>query len=136
MIDNPFQLINDLLFFKKESALNEDDLQCFVPFMVNRYASMYSHDMCEYINAVLNNKTLIGNFTPMELYNIYYNIIPKVKYKKIQYIKKAKKEKSLTLKEEELQNKLKSIAKNMDLSFNEVKILYNRALEFYDTRAK
>ena len=76
-MDNPFQLINDLLFYKKEQNVNEDDLQFFVPFMVNRYASMYSYEMCEYINAVLNNKYIAINLEPMELYKLYQNYLLK-----------------------------------------------------------
>ena len=129
-MDNVFQVINEILFFKKEQTINEDDLQFFVPFMVNRYASMYSYEMCEYINAILNNKCIAINLEPMELYNMYHIIIPKVRYKKIDYIKKAKKDKPLTKKEEELQEKLKMIAKNMDLSFKEVQNLYNLVEEF------
>lgn len=129
-MDNVFQVINEILFFKKEQTINEDDLQFFVPFMVNRYASMYSHEMCEYINAILNNKYIAINLEPMELYKMYHIIIPKAKYKKIDYIKKAKKDKPLTKKEEELQEKLKMIAKNMDLSFKEVQNLYNLVEEF------
>lgn len=132
-MDNVFQAINEILFFKKEQNINEDDLQFFVPFMVNRYASMYSHDMCEYINTVLNNKNLALNLEPMELYKMYHIMIPKARYKKINYIKKAKKDKPLTKKEEELHEKLKMIAKNMDLSFKEVQNLYNLVEKFNES---
>ena len=131
-MDNPFQLINDLLFYKKEQNVNEDDLQFFVPFMVNRYASMYSYEMCEYINAILNNKYIAINLEQMELYNMYHIIIPKVRYKKINYIKKAKKDKPLTKKDEELQSKLKMIAKNRDLSFKEIQQIYNLAEKLHE----
>ena len=52
-MDNLFQMINELLFYKKEAIINEDDLKLFAPFLVNRYASMYSPQRCEYINFIL-----------------------------------------------------------------------------------
>ena len=45
-MDNTFQMINEVLFYKKERIPNEDDLKLFTPFLINRYASMYSPEMC------------------------------------------------------------------------------------------
>lgn len=124
-MDGFFQVINDILFFKKEQNITEDELQFFVPSIINRYASMYSPEMCEYIEATTNNKNILTGLEPMELHDLYYAIIPKLRYKKIKYIKKIKKEQISKEKNDELQLKLKMIAKNMDLSFKEVYNLYN-----------
>lgn len=128
-MDNTFQMINEVLFYKKEQIPNEDDLKLFTPFLINRYASMYSPEMCEYINFMLNENNKI-NLTPMELYKLFHIIIPKLRYKKIAYIKKsAKSTNTLTKKEQELQDKIKCIAYNKELSIKEVNNLINFAKE-------
>lgn len=124
-MDNTFQMINEVLFYKKEQTPNEDDLKLFAPFLINRYVSMYSPEMCEYINFMLNENNKI-NLTPMELYKLFHTIIPKLRYKKIAYIKKsAKNTDTLTKKEQELQDKIKCIAYNKELSIKEVNNLIN-----------
>ena len=136
-MDNTFQIINEVLFFKKEQTPNEDDLKLFAPFLINRYASMYSPELCEYINFMLNenNKT---NLTPMELYKLFHTIMPKLQYKKITYIKKVTKDNNvLTKKEQELQDKIKCIAYNKELSITETNKLIEFAKEIYnDDRRK
>lgn len=128
-MDNTFQMINEVLFYKKEQIPNEDDLKLFAPFLINRYASMYSPEMCEYINFMLNENNKI-NLTSMELYRLFHTIIPKLRYKKIAYIKKsAKNTNTLTKKEQELQDKIKCIAYNKELSIKEVNNLINFAKE-------
>lgn len=128
-MDNTFQMINEVLFYKKEQTPNEDDLKLFAPFLINRYVSMYSPEMCEYINFMLNENNKI-NLTPMELYKLFHTIIPKLRYKKIAYIKKsAKNTDTLTKKEQELQDKIKCIAYNKELSIKEVNNLINFAKE-------
>lgn len=128
-MDNTFQMINEVLFYKKGQIPNEDDLKLFAPFLINRYASMYSPEMCEYINFMLNENNKI-NLTPMELYRLFHTIIPKLRYKKIAYIKKsAKNTDTLTKKEQELQDKIKCIAYNKELSIKEVNNLINFAKE-------
>ena len=132
-MDNLFQMINELLFYKKEATINEDDLKLFAPFLVNRYASMYSPQMCEYINFMLNDNNLLLTLQPMELYNLFRIIIPKLKYKKIDYIKKATKEKtSLAKKEQEQQDKIKCIAKNREMSISELNNLIKIAEKIND----
>lgn len=128
-MDNTFQMINEVLFYKKEQIPNEDDLKLFAPFLINRYASMYSPEMCKYINFMLNENNKI-NLTPMELYRLFHTIIPKLRYKKIAYIKKsAKNTDTLTKKEQELQDKIKCIAYNKELSIKEVNNLIKFAKE-------
>lgn len=128
-MDNTFQMINEVLFYKKEQIPNEDDLKLFAPFLINRYASMYSPEMCKYINFMLNENNKI-NLTPMELYRLFHTIIPKLRYKKIAYIKKsAKSTDTLTKKEQELQDKIKCIAYNKELSIKEVNNLIKFAKE-------
>jgi hypothetical protein len=71
--------------------LNCDDESQFSPFMMNRWISFYSPEMCSFINDTCNKYIPIHQ-TKQEHYNYYFNILPKLRFKKIAYIKKPKKE--------------------------------------------
>ena len=51
---NIFQYINSLLFSKKKIDINCDDESQFNLFMVNRWTSMYSKELNEYVNETTN----------------------------------------------------------------------------------
>ena len=88
-----FQYLNSLLYSKKKIDMNCDDESQFNLFMVNRWSSMYSPEIANYINETSNKFwNLFGEKS--DQYKYLYNIIPKLKYKKIQYLKKTKKEKT------------------------------------------
>lgn len=87
-----FQYLNSILYSKKKIDLNCDDEQQFNYFMINRWTSMYSKEVCNYINNTSNKYwSLFTDKKPQ--YNYLYNVIPKIKFKKINYIKKTKKDK-------------------------------------------
>lgn len=92
-----FDGINYLLFEKNKTELDNEVLAGFVPYMVGRYLSFYDKAYVEYVNDTLNT---YGHIFPVmeDKFRFYDNIIPKLKRKKIEYVKKAKVEK----KEEEL----------------------------------
>ena len=72
--------------------------------------------MCVFTNETLNKfSTIFDN--KQESYKLYYYLIPRLKWKKISYIKKKKKE------EEEVD--LSSIAKNKNMSVRELKMYLN-----------
>lgn len=127
-MDTAFEIINNLLFFKNKEVV-DDDLKLFVPYLVSRYLSMYSNETCNYANEILNNKHLIDVLEPMEVYNLYNTLIPKLRYKKINYIKKSKAEKAPSKKEQEEQIKLEAFAKNAELSIKEVTNIINTIKE-------
>ena len=86
-----FDILNSILYTKKKLDLNlEDENVIGGPFMLNRWISMYSKELCVFVNNTLNK------VYPLEdknsLYNFYYNFLPKIKFKKIAYIKKTKKD--------------------------------------------
>ncbi len=87
-----FQYINSLLYSKKKIDMNCDDESQFNLFMVNRWGSMYSKEIANYINETSNKFWNLFD-DKQNQYNYLYNIIPKLKYKRIQYLKKTKKEK-------------------------------------------
>ena len=115
---NFFQLQNKLFYSKKEDAgyLDSEGEQAFVPFLFNRWLSFYDNNMCVFTNQTLNKfSTIFDN--KQESYKLYYYLIPRLKWKKISYIKKKKKE------EEEVD--LSSIAKNKNMSVRELKMYLN-----------
>ena len=115
---NFFQLQNKLFYSKKEDAgyLDSEGEQAFVPFLFNRWLSFYDKNMCVFTNETLNKfSTIFDN--NQESYKLYYYLIPRLKWKKISYIKKKKKE------EEEVD--LSSIAKNKNMSVRELKMYLN-----------
>ena len=116
---NFFQLQNKLFYSKKTEAgeLDAEGEQAFVPFLFNRWLSFYNNNMCVFTNETLNKfSTIFEN--KQDTYKLYYNIIPRLKWQKIKYIKKKKKE-------EEGEINLALIAKNKNISIRELKQYLN-----------
>jgi hypothetical protein len=112
---NFFQIQNKLFYSKKDDAgfLDQEGEAAFVPFLINRWLSFYNKDTPNFVNETLNKYT--GLFEDkQQLFRLYYNILPRFKYKKITYIKKVKKNK-----EEDVD--LAVIAKNNNISVRELK---------------
>lgn len=87
-----FEYINSIVFSKKKIELNCDDASTFSVFMLNRWISFYSNETVNYINQTTNKYSgLFDN--KQDQYNFLYNIIPALKFKHINYIKKTKKDK-------------------------------------------
>ena len=86
-----FDYLNSILFTKSKLELNCDDESQFSLFMINRWASFYSKDIANYINETSN--MYIGVHTSkQDQCNFIQNIIPKLKFKRLSYIKKTKKD--------------------------------------------
>jgi hypothetical protein len=91
-----FDILNSILFSKKKIDLNlEDENILGGPFMLNRWTSMYSKELCTLVNNFLNKQYIFDDKN--ELYTFYLNFLPKQKFKRINYIKKQKKEKEDTV---------------------------------------
>ena len=72
--------------------MNCDDETQFNQYMINRWTSMYSSEIASFINETSNKFwNLFDN--KQSQYSYFYNLLPRLKYKKIQYIKKTKKDK-------------------------------------------
>jgi len=114
MEDTIFNFIDSVLFNKKKlNTINEGETQ-FNYYMVARWCSMYSPDISEILNQTTNvyGKTFS---TKQEQYEFLLNILPKVKKKRISYLKKNKEEKI----QENADTKI--LAKNFELSEREIK---------------
>jgi len=113
---NFFQLQNKLFYSNKDNAgeLDLEGEQSFVPFLFNRWLSFYSKDTPQFVNETLNKFGAIFDDKQRQ-YRLYYNLIPRLKFKRIKYIKKVKRE-------QEDESDLYLIAKNKNISVRELKI--------------
>ncbi len=119
---NFFQLQNKLFYSNKKQQpepLDSEGEQGFVPFLINRWLTMYNKDTVGFVNETLNKYCGIFDTDKQRTYRLYFNLIPRLKFKRINYIKKKKKEKT-----EEVEN-LELIAKNNNISVRELKIYQN-----------
>ena len=115
MDDNIFNYVDSVLFNKKKlNTINEGETQ-FSLYMLNRWCSMYSPDVAQIINETTNryNKSIT---LKQDQYEFSYNILPKCKKRKIDYLKKNKEEKR---KEDE---NIKNYSKLLELSEREIKL--------------
>jgi len=112
---NFFQLQNKLFYSKKDVAgeLDVEGEQNFVPFLINRWLSFYGKETPNFVNETLNKYCSLFD-DKQKLYRLYFNLIPRLKFKKISYIKKVKKT-------EEDDQDLLLIAKNKNISLREIK---------------
>jgi|TARA_R100000951_G_scaffold70616_1_gene59527 hypothetical protein len=121
---NFFQLQNKLFYSNKSKQpdpLDSEGEQAFVPFLFNRWLTMYSKDTVGFVNETLNKYCGIFDTDKQKTYQMYYNLIPRLKFKRISYIKKVKKDKE---KQDET-DQLKMIAKNKNMSVRELEIYKN-----------
>jgi hypothetical protein len=125
MEETIFNYIDSVLFTKQKlNKLNEEETQ-FNLYMLNRWCSMYSPDMAQIINETTNRYKEIFSLK-QDQYNYLFNILPRVKKKRINYIKKVKSE------EEKEDENILIIANNLEISQREIKEyidLYNQAFK-------
>lgn len=91
-----FEAINYILHEKNLEDLDNDIMASFVPYMVARYFSFYDSKYVNYVNDTINSYGRIFK-TKEDTFRFFDNVIPKVKRKKIPYVKKAKEEKKADL---------------------------------------
>jgi hypothetical protein len=108
-----FDFISSTLFTKQKTCLNSVDEEGeFSPYMLNRWASMYSPSVAVVCNVL--NKYLGVFESKRDLYNLFVAALPKVSSRRIMYIKKVKE----TKKEENPDIEL--VASNLELSEREI----------------
>ena len=113
MDDTIFNFIDSVLFTKKKlNTINEGETQ-FNLYMLNRWCSMYSSDIAQILNETTNKYGKLFQ-TKQEQYDFILNMLPRVKKKRLNYIKKVKEEP----KKED--NELALIAKAMEMSKREL----------------
>jgi len=115
---NFFDILRILFFKKTNSAdvINCDDLQSFTPYMINRWLSFYDNQRAIFVNETLNKFSGLHE-EKSESFKFYSNLIPLLRFKKINYIKKNKDK--TTDKED---NKSTIIARNNLISSREVEM--------------
>ena len=113
MDDTIFNFIDSVLFTKKKlNTINEGETQ-FNLYMLNRWCSMYSSDIAQILNETTNKYGKLFQ-TKQEQYDFILNMLPRVKKKRLNYIKKVKEE---SKKED---TELALIAKAMEMSKREL----------------
>lgn len=116
-----FDVISDVLFLKKGDqfkTIEDESDSAIQPYMLNRWISMYSPTTAKIINCV-NNRYWSVLSSKRDWYKFTLNILPRNRFQKIDYIKKAAKEKT----EKSEDNKIIEIlAHNLELSAREVKL--------------
>lgn len=113
MDDTIFNYVDSVLFSKKKlNMINEGETQ-FSLYMLNRWCSMYSPDIAQIINETTNRYTKAVTLK-QDQYEFSYNILPKCKKVKINYLKKNKVEKEIK------ENNSKTLSKNLEISEREV----------------
>ena len=106
-----FDIISDIAFTKKSKHSDElEDDSVFIPYMVNRWLSMYSPSIANVSNVVNRYLTVFDD--KQTIYRFFVNVFPKIPPKRIAYIKKQKPEKK--------ENNNLQIAHNMELSEREI----------------
>ena len=86
-----FDTVNYILYDKSKKELDNELLSEFTPFLVSKTFSFYDGGVhINYVNDTLN---IYGNIfeTSEETFKFFENVIPKLKRKKLEYIKKPKK---------------------------------------------
>lgn len=106
-----FDFLADILFHKRKNTLsNVDSESLFLPYMINRWVSMYSNTLALKCN-MLNKYLMLGK---QPLYSLFLNVYDKVPIKKITYFKKNKEQK-------EESDKEALYSKALELSVREIK---------------
>jgi hypothetical protein len=83
-----FDYIDSILYKKPLRNADIDHSSTYNIYIINRWLSMYSPDLCNVINSTVN--TFGKNLSKHEHYKLLYNLIGKCSKKKINYIKKLK----------------------------------------------
>ena len=121
---NFFQLQNKLFYSNKQKQpepLDQEGEQSFIPFLFNRWLTMYSKETVCFVNETLNKYCGIFDTDKQKTYRLYFNLIPRLKFKRISYVKKSKRDKD---KQDET-DQFKMIAKNKNMSVRELEIYKN-----------
>ena len=67
-----FTVINSILYTKHKVDINVED-NSFVPFLINRWGSMYSPEVCYFINETTNFRLDKIFDNKEDLYNFFIN---------------------------------------------------------------
>lgn len=82
-----FDFLNNITHDKNHVELDLSDYNTYSPYIINRFLSQYSSDVCYIINHTVN-KNSETNWDKEHHYKFLINVLPKLKKKFIRYIKK------------------------------------------------
>ena len=88
-----FDFLNNILHDKSSVDLDISDYNLYSPYIINRFLSQYSKDVCYIVNHTVN-KHCDSNSDKEFHYKFLTNALPVLKKKFIRYIKKKKEEKT------------------------------------------
>ena len=109
-----FDIITNITTLKKKTDISVEEEREYQFFLINRWLSMHSGELATIVNESSNRYWMC--LSKDEQNKFLMNVIPRMRYKKIDYIKKIKKEKN---KEDE---NLEMLARNLELSQREIKM--------------
>lgn len=112
-----FEYIKDITTYKKGTL----PLDEYIPFLINRWLSFVTPQICSAINESVNS---LGNIDKQLHYKLLLKLYPKSKVPFISYVKKVKEEKT---KEDE---RVDMLASNMEMSRREAKLLLELKEQF------
>lgn len=112
-----FEYIKDITTYKKGTL----PLDEYIPFLINRWLSFITPQICSAINESVNS---LGNIDKQLHYKLLLKLYPKSKVPFISYVKKVKEEKT---KEDE---RVDMLATNMEMSRREAKLLLELKEQF------
>lgn len=116
-----FDVLSDVLFFKKGEQLQTMDSESEVnPYMLNRWISMHSPANAKIVNAI-NNKYWAVFQNRKDWYRLNLTLLPRNRFVKIEYVKKAAKDKTAAKKDDN-EKIYEMLSKNLELSLREVKL--------------
>lgn len=109
-----FEVLSNTFHTKKVNELDQEGLGFFNGYMISRWLSFYSDSQCIFVNETLNKFGYIFQ-DKQQQYRLFFNLIPRLRFKKIQYIKKKKEQQE---KEEKLP--MVQVARQMFMSAKEL----------------
>jgi hypothetical protein len=107
-----FDYINSILYKNKLDEKIHPSTSEYNPYIINRWLSMYSPDVANIINSTVNVYGTV--LEKQEHYEFLFNLLGKCKNKKINYIKKVKKD-------NKVEDDIKELCDMYEISEREVK---------------
>ena len=118
-----FDQLRDLVEKKSNTLLDDfDTQQDFSPYLVNRWLSMMSKEHCQLVNET-TNKCYRGVEDKSQWYKLFQVILPKQRFRYINYIKKNKEKTKQKYTEE-----IKLLSSYYQTSVKEIEDLIERGL--------
>lgn len=109
---NIFEILSNIIVHKKDCVIPVEEEGNYQFYLIDRWLSMHSPKFAQLVNNTTNKYWAC--LTKEEMHKLLLNTIPKSRFKRINYIKKNKKEK--TKQDEDIE----MLAKNLELSRREV----------------